>query len=128
MNAKRRVPNRQPITLELRDKVLYRAQSVAQQYNVNIETVLEQWLNRYADELPLEALSDNEVLALCNYELNIVQQQELSHLLHYHRERDLNHREQVRLDELLQLHRRRLVRKARAIQVALARGLIPPYQ
>lgn len=118
---------RQRVTLELRDEVIDRAQEVAQQFRMTLETVLEEWLNRYADDLPMEALPDDEVLVLCNYELNILQQQELTLLLHHHRERALNSDEQVRLDELLQLHRRGLVRKARAIQVAMARGLLPPY-
>lgn len=128
MDAKRRLTNRHPVTLKVKKRVLYRAQAMAKQYNVNIETVLEEWLTQYADELPVEMLSDKEVLALCHYELHILQQQELTNLLHTNRENDLTHEEQIRLDELLQFHRRGLIRKARAIQVALMRGLISSYQ
>ena len=116
------------ITLELPNKVIFRAQQVAEQSNQTLEEVLSNWLHRYADDIPVETLSDDEVSALCDYEMNILMQQELSLLLHHHRERTLETSEQTRLDELLQIHRRGLIRKARAIQVAMTRGLLPEYR
>jgi len=115
------------ITLELPNKVIFRAQQVAEQSNQTLEAVLSNWLNHYADDIPIETLPDTEISALCDYEMNILMQQELTLLLHHHRERTLEMNEQVRLDELLQIHRRGLIRKARAIQVAMTRGLLPQY-
>ena len=56
------------------------------------------------------------------------QQEELSRLLALNRENQLSPAEQQRLDELMQLYRRDLVRKAHALQIAVQRGLKPPLQ
>ena len=114
------------ITLELGQGVLARARDVAERTGRDLEDVLAEWLDRYASDLPVEMLSDEQVLDLCSFEMNLIQQQELRLLLHFHRERDLSVEESTRLDELIRMHRRALVRKARAIQVAEARGLAPP--
>jgi hypothetical protein len=116
------------ITLELPPEVLARAGEIAGRTHRVLEDVLADWLTHYADDLPVESLSDEQVLDLCRFQINIVQQQELSNLLHHHRERQLTASETARLDELVQVHRRGLVRQARAIQVATARGLkLPRY-
>ncbi len=113
------------ITLEVRNEVINRARAVAATTQRHLEDVLVEWLDRYAEDLPVETLSDSQVLDLCNFEMNIIQKQELATLLHYHRERALSADESTRLDDLLQLHRRGLLRKARALEVATARGLFP---
>jgi hypothetical protein len=51
------------------------------------------------------------------------QQEELSALLEGNREGTLQAAEWARLGELMQVYRRGLIRKAQAIQVAVARGL-----
>lgn len=116
------------VTLELHKDVIARARDVAYRTQRPVEDVLSEWIDRFADELPVEMLSDEEVMALSEFEMNIIQRQELSTLLWQHRERELTRAERTRLDDLLQLYRRGLVRKARAIHVAVARGLRRPYQ
>jgi len=111
------------ITIELRDEVIERAYEVADRTNRPLEDVLAEWLDKYANDLPVETLSDQQVIDLCKFTMNLLHQQELTILLHHHRERQLSDEESTRLDELLLLHRRSLVRKARALQVAEARGL-----
>jgi hypothetical protein len=119
------IPNKR-VTLELNHDVFARARDVAKRTQRNVEDVLADWLSHYASDLPVETLSDDQVLELCRFRLNVVQQQELSTLLYNHRVRELSTEERTRLDELLQIHRHGLVRKARAIQVAQLRGLIHP--
>jgi hypothetical protein len=111
------------VTLELRDAVIARALKIAAESDRALEDVLTEWLDRYAHNLPVESLSDQEVLALCDFELNPMHQQELRSLLFRHREYTLTDAESARLDELLQIYRNGIVRKARAIEVAIARGL-----
>ncbi|MDX1990803.1 MAG: hypothetical protein SF029_00340 [bacterium] len=114
------------ITLELRNDVIARAVDIAARTQRRVEDVLAEWLDRYAEDLPVESLSDEQVLALCRFEMNIIQKQELATLLHTHHERALTDEESARLDDLLNLHRRSMVRKARALQVAASRGLSLP--
>ncbi|MHC5773331.1 hypothetical protein [Nostoc sp.] len=53
------------------------------------------------------------------------QQEVFSELLARHREGQLNDAEVRQLDELMQVYRRGLVSKARALKVAVERGLKP---
>lgn len=113
----------QKITLALGRDVLTRAQATARRNGCALEDVLAEWLDRYANELPVDSLTDDEVLHLCDLEMNLLERQELSVLLAHHRVRDLADDERRRLNDLIHLHRRVLVRKAQAIQVAFLRGL-----
>jgi hypothetical protein len=54
------------------------------------------------------------------------QQATLSDLLDQSRENRLNETARARLEQLMQVYRRGLVRKAQAIKVAVDRGLMPP--
>ena len=76
-----------------------------------------------ATELPIESLSDEEVLALCEKQLEPDQQVELSLLLEKNQEGQLGSKEENRLGELMGLYRRGLVRKAQAWEIAVERGL-----
>lgn len=111
------------LKLQLSKEILARAAEVAGRSDRALEEVLSEWLARYVDNLPIESLSDDEVLWLCDFELNPVLQGELRDLLYNHRERGLTTKESSRLDELLQYYRKGIVRKARATEVAIARGL-----
>ncbi len=71
-------------------------------------------------------LPDDELLAVCDSQLDDSQQAELSQLLASQNERELADGDQQRLDELLMVYRKGLVTKARAWRTAVARGLRPP--
>lgn len=114
------------VTLNLSDDILHRALEVAARSERNVETVLEEWIDRYADEIPVETLTDDEVMALCNQEMDVIQKYELRDLLYSHRARKLSDEESARMDALLQTYRRSIIRRARAMEVATARGLIRP--
>ena len=113
------------VTVDLPEDLARRAHAVAAQTRRPVEEVLVEWLNRAAAEPPEEALSDEEIIALCDAELEEDLQEELSDLLDGQREGALQAVESERLRELMGLYRRGLVRKARAIQVAVTRGLRP---
>ena len=55
-----------------------------------------------------------------------MREQELGDLLARNREGQLSDSERARLDELMQIYRRGLVRKAQALKVAVERDLRPP--
>ncbi len=115
--------NDKRITLKLGSDVMARARRMADRSGKSLEDILAEWLDRYASDLPVETLSDEDVLHLCELEMNFIERQELTVLLAHHRVRDLEEEERTRLDELIHLHRRVLVRKARALRVAYERGL-----
>jgi hypothetical protein len=54
------------------------------------------------------------------------EQDELSNLLALNRENQLSNLQRQRLDQLMLVYRRGMVRKAQALRVAVERGLIPP--
>jgi hypothetical protein len=115
----------QLVTLELADEVIERARAVAKRTGRTYQDVLAGWLSR--DGLPSpDELSDEEVLALCDSQLPKDQQEELSELLWMQREEKLGATDRPRLDELLGVYRRGLLRKAEALRVAVLRKLRPP--
>ena len=113
------------VTLDLQEHIVARAYEVATRSARDIEEVLAEWIGQYVNDLPVEDLSNAEVLQLCRYELNPIHEHELRQLLCQRREYSLSGTESGRLDELLQIYRKGVVRKARALQVASARGLLP---
>ena len=115
------------VTLELPRNALRSAEKVAARTQRRVEDVLREWIDQSAAQLPVELLSDEQVLALAEMEMAKAEQEELGELLARHREGELKPAERARLDELMQLYRKGLVRKAQAIQEAVARGVKPPY-
>lgn len=115
------------VTVELPDELARRARAVAAQTRRRLEDVLVDWLDRAGAEPAVESLPDEQVLALCDAQLAPEEQDELSDLLARHREGRLPDTERARLDELMRLYRRGLIRKAQALQTAVARGLKPQF-
>ena len=112
------------VTLNLSDDILQRALEIAARSQRELEDVLEEWIDRYADDLPVDTLSDDELMRLIAFEMNIIQKQELRNLLYAHRMRKLTDEESTRMDNLLQIYRRGIVRRAKAMEIAIARGLV----
>ena len=83
------------------------------------------WLSRDGAPSPDE-LSEAEVLALSESQLPRPEQEELSELLWRQREERLSAADRPRFDELMDVYRRGLLRKAEALRVAVRRGLRPP--
>ncbi|OGO39930.1 MAG: hypothetical protein A2Z04_07255 [Chloroflexi bacterium RBG_16_57_9] len=111
------------VTIEIPEKVAHQAREVAAHTQRRLEDVLVEWIDHAVSELPVESLPDDQLLALCDIQLEAEQQEELSELLARNREGLLQDEERPLLDELMQIYRRGLVRKARALKVAVERGL-----
>ena len=115
------------ITLELPETLAQRARTEASRTNRRIEEVLVDWLSQLEmAEPPVDSLSDEQVLALSDAQLEPPQSDELSDLLALNREGRLEDTARRRLDELMRLYRVGLVRKAQALKVAIDRGLRAP--
>lgn len=114
------------VTLELPEEVARRVREVAARTDRRLEDVLIEWIDRVVSDLPVESLPDDQVLALCDLQMDPEQQEELSELLARNREGLLSDAERARLDELMHVYRLGLVRKAQALKVAVARGLRLP--
>jgi dsDNA-binding SOS-regulon protein len=111
------------VTLELPKHVVHSARAVAERTHRRVEEVLVEWIDQAAAEVPVDCLSDEEILNLCDERLTDQDQEELSFLLARNREGQLDDTNRTRLDALMQTYRRELVRKAQAWKVAVARGL-----
>ncbi|MCK4486950.1 MAG: hypothetical protein KAU38_09335 [Desulfobacterales bacterium] len=114
------------VTIRVSERVSRSASYLAAQTDRRMEQVLAEWLDQAAVELPVEFLPDLEVLALRDLQMVPTEQTELSSLLSENREGSLDDQGRARLDKLMKIYRRGLVRKARALKVAVQRGLIPP--
>ena len=88
--------------------------------------ILREWIDRSVTELPIEMLSDEQVLVLCDLMMSEPDQTALSELLADQREGLLTDAGRSRLAELLDEYQRGMVRKSEALRVAVQRGLRPP--
>jgi len=113
------------VTLELPEALAQQAKEIAALSHRRLEDVLVEWIDRAITDLPIESLPDEQVLVLCDIKMSPDQQTALSNLLAGNQEGQLSQAETRELDELMQIYRRGLVRKARALQVAVSRGLRP---
>lgn len=116
----------QVVTLELSDGLARQARKIAADAHQRFEDVLINLLERSIMEILIESLPDEEVLELCEKQLNADQQKRLDSLLTRNREGELQLQELRQLDDLMQIYRQGLVRKARAWKTAVDRGLKPP--
>lgn len=114
------------VTLEITEHAAQRAREIAARTQRCLEDVLVEWIDRAVAESPVESLPDDQVLALCDLQMEAAQQEELTDLLSGHQEGHLDEAERARLDELMHIYRHGLVRKAQALKVAVERGLRPP--
>jgi len=112
------------VTLEVPEPILEQAQLLAKRTDRRLEDVLEDWLHRFTSDMPIELMSDEEVLAITETLMEKSEQEELQELLDAQREG--HQRDKSRLDELLTHYRQGMLRKAQALQVAVSRGLRPP--
>ena len=116
------------ITIQVSDSVVRSAAHVAAQSQQRIEEILSNWLDYAVNELPVDMLSDEEVLALTELQLTSEQQAILNDLLIKNREDMLDGEECRQLDEMMRIYEHGLLRKAQALRVAVQRGLREPLQ
>jgi len=111
------------VTLQIEDEILARALDIAGRSERELEDVLAEWLERYADDLPLEALSDEAIISLCDDDVNPMLKMEVRTLLLTEGSRELSIDENARLEDLLQRYRKMIVKRAKAIEISITRGL-----
>lgn len=80
----------QQFTIQVSEQVVRHAETVASQTQRRVEDVLAEWLESVVNEVPVEELSDSEVLGLTQLQLSDEQQAELSELLDRHCENSLD--------------------------------------
>ncbi len=114
------------ITLNIPEDTMRQAEVVAEITQRRLEDVLTEWLDRAANEIPVDQLPDAEVRQLVELQLPESQRQELSDLLTDQRENQLTEAGRVRLNTLMQTYQQDMVRKSEALRVAVQRGLMPP--
>lgn len=93
---------------------------------VHFNDILLEWLTHSFTEYPVKNLPDSQILALCNMQLDEPQQEALDTLLEKQREDELTSADSQELQFLMKLYRRGLIRKAKALKIAVDRGLISP--
>ena len=116
----------QSISLDIPDSIVQQAQQLASQSQQRLEDILLEWLTHSFTEHPVETLPDSQIIALCNMQLDEQQQETLDTLLDKQREDELTPANSQELQFLMRLYRRGLLRKAKALKVAVERGLVPP--
>src|SRR5689334_635362 len=111
------------IAVELSETTARIIHEIADRTGRDPRTVLSELIDRSVNELPVDALSDDEVLTLCDLNMSEPEQAELSDLLADQREGTLTSPQKERLEQLMQNYRHGLVRKSEALRVAVIRGL-----
>ncbi len=114
----------QQITLTVSDNVWLYAKTVASQKKRRIDEVLSDWLEKATDDVEIEKFSDPKILALANLQLPESQQETLGELLEKNGEGELTALEKKYLDELMEVYNDALLTKAKAMRIAVERGLI----
>jgi hypothetical protein len=123
MHASAAATETEQVTLTLRRTVVRSAEQIAARTRRPVETVLAEWLDRAAGEVPVEALDDAGLLSLCELQLSAAEQAELDGLLVDNREGRLDETGKNRLDAVMEEYDRLLLRKSQALREAVARGL-----
>jgi chorismate mutase len=118
----------QQVTIQVSEQVVRHAETVASQTQRRIEDVLSELLESVVHELPVDALTDSEVLELTQLQLSEDQQAALSALLDRNRENSLDEQDRRHVDELMRVYEHGLLRKSRALRIAVQRGLLEPLQ
>jgi len=114
------------IMVNIPDELETAARNIAIRTHRKVEDVLQERLNQYVSETPVDWLFDGQLIDLMSSQLSDDHQSELSDLLEINRERIMSSTERKRLDELMQIYGQGMVQKAEATKEAVKRGLIPP--
>jgi len=127
------------ITLTLSEEVYHRASHLAQLLNRDLADVLTDAItlslspvsipsNQPSDASfpPIATLSDSEIIALTQLQMEPNQDQRLSELLDQQQAGVLTEAERPELWALMQIYQEKLLRKAQALREAVQRGLRSP--
>jgi len=115
------------VTLTLPEPAYRSAERLAEGAQQPIQDVLAELLSEMLtawEEKPVTSLTDEELLQLCDLQMNPEQSRRLSELLEKQRERQLTDDERPELWALMRIYERALVRKSEALAEAARRGLL----
>jgi hypothetical protein len=123
-----------PVTINLPDDVYHRAERFAHLANRDLSSILADTLihslppiSTENDKIPpISELSDQQVMALTQLEMEPAQDGRLSDLLDKQQAGTLSSAEPQELSSLMQIYREGLLRKATALAEAVKRGLMEP--
>ncbi len=124
------------VTLTLPDEVYRRAERLAQLSSRNVTDVLVDTIELSLSPLglqseaikPVSALSDEEVMALAQLQMEPEQDQSLSRLLDRQQAGTLTETQRSELLGLMQVYEEGLLQKAQAMSEAVRRGLMEPLE
>src|SRR3954452_266407 len=108
------------VLIELPEDLVQQVRTAATRTRRSFDEVLVDWIRRAGAEQVLELLPDEELLAVADSQMTPDQEEELSDLLERNREGTLAAGDRDRLDELMQIYRAGLVRKAQALKVVVS--------
>jgi hypothetical protein len=113
------------ITIDLAPEIMQRLQLQAERQGVELGKMLANAAVALLvrEDVPIEQMPDEKILALCDGMMTADEQGRLSELLGLHGEGELSGAEQSELDGLMQIYRSGLLQKAEAWKVAVERGL-----
>ena len=122
------------ITITLPDEVYQRAERFARLANRDIASVLADTIQFSIPPIspeaaalePVSALSDEQVMALTQLQMESEQDARLSDLLDRQQSGILTEIERIELQTLMQIYQEGLLRKATALSEAVKRGLMEP--
>ena len=113
------------LTLVIPEELARRARALASATHRRVEDAILDWIGRAVEEPDVAALADDQLLGVCDQTMESADEQELNLLLVKQRERAIQDDERQRLDRLLDIYRRGILLKARALKEAVTRGLKP---
>src|SRR5260370_24659360 len=96
------------VTVELPDDLARRVRSVAAQAQRPFEDVVLEWIDRGGAEPSVDTLPDDQLLAICNSQMDPGEQEELADLLAGNHEGSLQRADRDRLANLMGSYRRGL--------------------
>ncbi len=123
------------VTLTLPDEIYRRAEWLAQLTSRDVTDILSATIELSLPAInagveqavrPMAELSDAEVLALTDLQMEATQDQRLSQLLDHQQAGELTDADRATLIGLMQGYQEGLLRKAQALQEAVRRGLREP--
>lgn len=122
------------VTINLPDDVYQRVEQFARLANRDLPSVLAETIQLFippsqsidTEIEPISTLSDEEILALTELQMEPEQDARLSILLDHQQAGKLSENEWVELQTLMQIYQEALLRKATALSESVKRGLIEP--
>lgn len=122
------------VLVHLPDNTYHRAESLARLTSRNVADVLADTIEYSLPSVTIDSeyhpemadLTDDDILARAEYEMEPAEDQRLSFLLSQQQDGSFAEKDRMELTALMQLYQEGLLRKAQALAEAVRRGLMNP--